>query len=126
MLKCDFNKVALQLYWNHTSAWVFYCKFIAYFQNIFFWEHLWVAASVTLRERFNITKRTTKRGISLLLFGMKSSKYFKHEHISQKITKTKSFQAISFSHFFFLDHFDMKLLAHSYNYNTNNQCWTKQ
>ena len=22
MSKCDFNKVALQLYWNHTSAWV--------------------------------------------------------------------------------------------------------
>ena len=26
------NKVALKLYWNHTSAWVF-CKFAAYFQN---------------------------------------------------------------------------------------------
>ena len=23
MAKCDFNKVALQLYWNRTSAWVF-------------------------------------------------------------------------------------------------------
>ena len=36
MLKCDFNKVVLQLYWNHTSAWVFYCKFAAYFHNIFY------------------------------------------------------------------------------------------
>ena len=27
MPKCDFNKVALQLYWNHTSTWVFSCKF---------------------------------------------------------------------------------------------------
>ena len=35
MPKCDFNKVAFQLYWNHTSAWVFSCKFIAYFQNTF-------------------------------------------------------------------------------------------
>ena len=35
MPKCDFNKVALQLYWNHTSAWVFSCKFAAYFQNTF-------------------------------------------------------------------------------------------
>ena len=35
MLKCDFNKVAKQLYWNHTSAWVFSCKFAAYFQNTF-------------------------------------------------------------------------------------------
>ena len=35
MPKCNFNKVALQLYWNHTSAWVFSCKFAAYFQNNF-------------------------------------------------------------------------------------------
>ena len=27
--------VALQLYWNHTSSWVFSCKFAAYFQNTF-------------------------------------------------------------------------------------------
>ena len=33
--KCDFNKFALQLYWNRTSAWVLSCKFTAYFQNIF-------------------------------------------------------------------------------------------
>ena len=43
--KCDFNKVAKQLYWNQTSAWVLSCKFAAYFQNIFFWEYLRVAAS---------------------------------------------------------------------------------
>ena len=28
-------KVALQPYWNHTSAWVFSCKFASYFQNTF-------------------------------------------------------------------------------------------
>ena len=28
---CDFNKAAKQLYWNHTLAWVFPCKFGAYF-----------------------------------------------------------------------------------------------
>ena len=43
--KCDFNKVALQLSWNRTSAWMFSCKFAAYFQNTFFSEHLWRAAS---------------------------------------------------------------------------------
>ena len=43
--KCDFNKVALQLYWNDTSAWVFSWKFAAYFQNTFSQEHLWGAAS---------------------------------------------------------------------------------
>ena len=34
-LKCDFNKVAKQLYGNHTSAWVLSCKFAAYFRNNF-------------------------------------------------------------------------------------------
>ena len=28
-----------------TSAWVFSCKFAAYFQNTFSYEHLWTAAS---------------------------------------------------------------------------------
>ena len=35
MPKCDFNKVAKQLYWNRTLAWVFSCKFAAYSQNTF-------------------------------------------------------------------------------------------
>ena len=35
MPQCDFNKVALQFYWNHTSAWVFSFKFAACFQNTF-------------------------------------------------------------------------------------------
>ena len=36
---------ALQLYWNHTSAWVFPCKFAMYFQNTFFEEQLWRVVS---------------------------------------------------------------------------------
>ena len=24
--QCDFNKIAVQLYWNHTLAWLFSCK----------------------------------------------------------------------------------------------------
>ena len=43
MPKCDFKK---QLYWNYLSAWMFSCKFAAYFQNIFSSEHLWSAASL--------------------------------------------------------------------------------
>ena len=35
MPKCDFNKVALQLYWNRNSAWVFSSKSAVYFQNTF-------------------------------------------------------------------------------------------
>ena len=33
------------LYWNHISAWLFSCRFAAYFQKTFFKEHLLVAAS---------------------------------------------------------------------------------
>ena len=40
MPKCDFNKAALQLYSNRTSARVFPSKFAAYFQNTFSKEHL--------------------------------------------------------------------------------------
>ena len=29
--KCGFNKVALQVYWNHAVAWAFSCKAAAYF-----------------------------------------------------------------------------------------------
>ena len=50
MPKCDFNKVALQLYWNCTSAWVFSCKYAAYFQNTFSQEHLWRTASGDRRD----------------------------------------------------------------------------
>ena len=45
MRKCKFNKVATQHYWNHTLAWVFSCKFAAYFQNTFLYEHIRMAAS---------------------------------------------------------------------------------
>ena len=37
MPKCSFN--------NHSSAWVFFCKFAAYFQNTFSYGHLRKAAS---------------------------------------------------------------------------------
>ena len=45
MPKCGFNRVVLQLYWNHSSAWLFSRKFAAYFQNTFSLEHVWRAAS---------------------------------------------------------------------------------
>ena len=35
MPKRDFNKVALQLYWNHALAWLFSCKFAAYFRTLY-------------------------------------------------------------------------------------------
>ena len=36
MPKCDFICFSLQLYWNHTSALVFLCKFATYFKNTFY------------------------------------------------------------------------------------------
>ena len=45
MQKFDFDKAALQLYLSRTLAWVFFCKFAAYFQNTFSEEHSWKAAS---------------------------------------------------------------------------------
>ena len=35
----------MQRYRHHISAWVFFYKFVAYFQNAFFKEHLDMAAS---------------------------------------------------------------------------------
>ena len=51
MPKCDFNKIAKQLYRNHTSAWVFSCNFAVYFQNTFSEEHLWMAASDITKQQ---------------------------------------------------------------------------
>ena len=48
--KCDFNKIAKQLYWNGNLAGVFCYKFAAYFQNTFSLEHLWRATSVVLNS----------------------------------------------------------------------------
>ena len=38
MAKYDFNKVDLQLYWNHTSTWALSCKISASFQSTF-WKY---------------------------------------------------------------------------------------
>ena len=35
MSECDFNKVALQLYWNRTSVWVFSCNLLNIFRTSF-------------------------------------------------------------------------------------------
>ena len=54
MLKCEINKVALQLYWNYNLALVLSCKFAVYFQNIFLQEHLWRTTSDYSRSIFRI------------------------------------------------------------------------
>ena len=40
MSKCHIDKAAKRLCWNHTSAWVSYCKSGTYFENNFLTEHL--------------------------------------------------------------------------------------
>ena len=47
MPKRDFNKVALQHYWNHTSTWVFFCKFDAQF-----WETIEFASRKHMTSKF--------------------------------------------------------------------------
>ena len=39
----------IQLQWNCSSAWVFSCKFAAYFQNTFLNEYLWRGTSDALK-----------------------------------------------------------------------------
>ena len=65
MSNCDFNKVAN---WNHTSAWVFSCKFAAYFKNNFSYEHLWMTASVNKKTRETINITGVERAIWILFY----------------------------------------------------------
>ena len=53
---------AMQLYWNHTSAWMISSKFAAFLQNTISEEHLWNAASGHLHYN---TKHTVFRFLSL-------------------------------------------------------------
>ena len=50
MRKCNFIKVALQLYWNHTSACVYSSDFAAVLRT-FFCEHLWGNPSASMQIR---------------------------------------------------------------------------
>ena len=43
----------------HPEAWVFSCKFAAYFQNTFSYEHLWSAASICCFVFMCLFLRTT-------------------------------------------------------------------
>ena len=61
MPKCDFKILALQLYWNYASSWVFSCKFAAYFQNTFAEEHLRGTASKTYKEEIQVTESISEK-----------------------------------------------------------------
>ena len=61
MPKCDFSKVALQRYWNHSSEGVFSCKFAACFQNTISKDHLWVAISEVSKLLAQLIKTITEK-----------------------------------------------------------------
>ena len=64
MQKCDFNKVALQLYWNHKSSWALFWKFDTYLQNTFLEEQLWEQLPYFVLRGFFFTRWK----ISVLVF----------------------------------------------------------
>ena len=84
MSKCDFNNVALQLYWNRISAWVFSCKFAAYFQNTFFQEHLWVAASEIGRYQENEGHWIDRDQFRKYLFDLKKPRKYGLQWINEE------------------------------------------
>ena len=90
--KSDFNKVAKQIYINHTSAWVFSCKFAAYFQNSFSEEQLSVTASIIycrLLIALSIYSQFLIAWISLLPSSSKQNNFTKYKY-RQLHYKTKT------------------------------------
>ena len=91
MPKCDFNKVAKQLYLNRTSTCVFSYKFAAYFQTTFCMEHLWVTVSGNSTgtvHRFpisNVFFKTYKRVNILNLIGLDFILLGEVDHIFGKV-----------------------------------------
>ena len=81
--KCDFNKVAKQIYWNRTSAWVFFCKFAAYFllkkslnffkkeslAQVFSCEFCGISKNSYLRRTSRVAASQSK-SIGIQVFGM--------------------------------------------------------
>ena len=77
----------LQLYWNHTSAWVFSRKFAAYFQNNFSYEYLWAAAS----DYFN----SEMLNLQILQYFKKTKLDFRFSNLDLAISNCKQSQNIS-------------------------------
>ena len=73
MPKCGFNKVANQIYWNHTSAGCSPVNIAACFQNPSFLGTPLVAASVVCyfffpnQKKVHSSRKTTARTVSCLL-----------------------------------------------------------
>ena len=83
-------KDAKQLYWNRTLAWVFSCKFAAYFENTFYEEHLWLAAS-ELRRSISQSYKLLPQSVNYLVSQLV---YYVGNIIRYYLTKIHLFQIL--------------------------------
>ena len=84
--KCDFNRVALQLFWGHTWAWAF-CEFAWCVQGTSVWEHLcfpfltvtfaWAVSIIWSCVFFLSDNRVWSKQTSFSSFGKRLLKAFK-------------------------------------------------
>ena len=94
------SKRCSELYWNHTSAWVFSCEFAAYFQNTFYYSNF---IEITLRYgcspvnlvhifRTLFTKNTSERLLLKMehLNGTNHDAHSKSNELMNKISKMHS------------------------------------
>ena len=101
--KCDFNKVSLQLYWNHNLAWMFSCKLAVYVQNTCFFRkcalfnNFLVLKSLVL-YRFHLI---IKNFFFLFVSSFDFSSVFKQQKMAQKITMINFFVTLSWFSFHF-------------------------
>ena len=103
MPRCNFNKVALPLYCNCTSAWVLSCKFTAYFQICcIFSEHLSLGtpleAASEILKNLNLSRFLFKTFLGLNnssdpdinFFQTVSTETMKYLDLENSITELKS------------------------------------
>ena len=115
MPKRDFNKFALQLYWHRTSPWVLSCKFAAYFQNTFSYEHFWVVASGSHPEVFWQRKGVFKNFAKFAV---------KHLFRSLFVNKVAGFKPETFRSSYWRCSVKQGALKNFANFTGNNLCWS--
>ena len=94
-VECDFNKAALELYWNCTSAWVFSCKFDAYFQNSFCFSFC-LSISISHFHTYKYQQKIFDENLSLHLHAFYWF-FYKHSCLQHRTTKEWSFLDTSLS-----------------------------
>ena len=81
---------------NHTSAWVFCCKFAAYFRNFFSQEHLWMAASTYNIDTIKKIRNTQFSRSIFIEIRIKSNKWLLYcSYYSSKLQVSSYLQELS-------------------------------